>query len=61
MVRYPRDSLVVATEVGYTLVPDDGGRDEKVFHRFDNVPPMRPVFDFSYDGIMRTLSSACSA
>jgi D-threo-aldose 1-dehydrogenase len=54
LVRYRRDSIVVATKVGYSLVPDDGGRDEKVFHRFDNVPPMRPVFDYSYDGIMRT-------
>src|SRR6202453_4472717 len=49
-----RDSIVVATKVGYTLVPDDGRRDEKVFHRFDNVPAMRPVFDYSYDGTMRT-------
>ena len=35
-----------------------GGRDEKVFHRFDNVPPMRPVFDYSYDGIMRTFEGS---
>ena len=53
-----RDSIVVATKVGYTLVPEDGGRDEKVFHRFDNVPPMRPIFDFSYDGIMRTFEAS---
>jgi D-threo-aldose 1-dehydrogenase len=53
-----RDSIVVATKVGYTLVPEDGGRDEKVFHRFDNVPPMRPVFDYSYDGIMRTFEGS---
>src|SRR3984885_3203058 len=53
-----RDSIVVATKVGYTLVPDDGGRDEKVFHRFDNLPAMRPVFDFSYDGIMRTFEGS---
>ena len=53
-----RESIVVATKVGYTLVPDDGGRDEKVFHRFDNVPAMRPVFDFSYDGIMRTFEGS---
>ena len=53
-----RDSIVVATKVGYTLVPEDGGRDEKVFHRFTNVPPMRPVFDYSYDGIMRTFEGS---
>jgi D-threo-aldose 1-dehydrogenase len=53
-----RDSIVVATKVGYTLVAEDGSRDEKVFHRFDNVPPMRPVFDYSYDGIMRTFEGS---
>jgi D-threo-aldose 1-dehydrogenase len=53
-----RDSIVVATKVGYTLVPEDGGRDEKVFHRFANVPPLRPIFDYSYDGIMRTFEGS---
>jgi D-threo-aldose 1-dehydrogenase len=58
LARRSRDSIVVATKVGYTLVPEDGGLDEKVFHRFDNVPPMRPVFDYSYDGIMRTFDDS---
>ena len=53
-----RDSIVVATKVGYTLVPDDGKPDEKVFHRFDNVPPLRPIFDYSYDGIMKTFAGS---
>ena len=53
-----RDSLVVATKVGYTLLSETGGRDDKVFHRFANVPPMHPVFDFSYDGIMRTFEES---
>lgn len=53
-----RDSIVVATKVGYTLVPDDGKLDEKVFHRFDNVPPLRPIFDYSYDGIMKTFAGS---
>lgn len=56
--RTDRDSFVVATKVGYTLVPDEGGRDEKVFHRFDNVPPLRPIFDYSYDGLMRTFEGS---
>jgi D-threo-aldose 1-dehydrogenase len=53
-----RDSLVVATKVGYTLMPDEGGRDEKVFHRFVNVPPVRAIFDYSYDGLMRTFEGS---
>jgi D-threo-aldose 1-dehydrogenase len=56
--RCHRGSIVVATKVGYTLVPEGGGRDEKVFHRFDNVPPLRPIFDYSYDGIMRTFEGS---
>lgn len=53
-----RDSFVLATKVGYTLVPDEGGRDPKVFHRFANVPPLRPIYDYSYDGIMRTFEGS---
>ncbi len=56
--RTDRGSFVVATKVGYTLVPDEGGRDEKVFHRFDNVPRVRPIFDYSHDGIMRTFEGS---
>jgi D-threo-aldose 1-dehydrogenase len=58
LARVNRDSIVVATKVGYTLVPEDGGRDSKVFHRFDNVPPLRPIFDYSYDGIMKTFEGS---
>jgi D-threo-aldose 1-dehydrogenase len=58
LAQCSRDSIVVASKVGYTLVPEDGSRDEKVFHRFVNVPPVRPVFDYSYDGIMRTFEGS---
>lgn len=58
LAKRGRDSFVVATKVGYTLVPDEGGSDPKVFHRFDNVPPLRPVFDYSYDGIMKTFEGS---
>jgi D-threo-aldose 1-dehydrogenase len=58
LAKCDRDSIVVATKVGYTLVPEDGGCDTKVFHRFDNVPPVRPIFDYSYDGIMRTFEGS---
>lgn len=58
LAQRKRDSFVVATKVGYTLVPDTGKADEKVFHRFANVPPLRPIFDYSYDGIMRTFEGS---
>lgn len=58
LVGCNRNSIIVATKVGYTLVPDTGKVDEKIFHRFDNVPPLRPVFDYSYDGIMKTFAGS---
>jgi D-threo-aldose 1-dehydrogenase len=53
-----RDSIVVATKVGYTLMPEGSERDTKVFHRFDNVPPLQPIFDYSYEGIMKTFEGS---
>jgi D-threo-aldose 1-dehydrogenase len=53
-----RDSIVVATKVGYSLVPETGESGGQVFHRFANVPPLRPIFDYSYDGIMRTFEGS---
>jgi D-threo-aldose 1-dehydrogenase len=58
LARCSRNSFVVATKIGYTLIPDSGRGDEKVFHRFDNVPPLRPIFDYSYDGIMKTFEGS---
>ncbi|MGH9325687.1 MAG: aldo/keto reductase [Terriglobia bacterium] len=53
-----RDSIFVATKVGYALVPEAQGHDKRVFHRFDNVPPLCAIFDYSYDGIMRTFEAS---
>jgi D-threo-aldose 1-dehydrogenase len=48
----PRDSHVLSTKVGRLLVPD---RAWAVAHyESDATPPFRPVFDFSYGGIMRS-------
>ena len=52
----PRDSYVLASKVGRLLVAsDDGRRDGSIF---DNPPPFKPVFDFSYDGVMRSLEES---
>jgi D-threo-aldose 1-dehydrogenase len=53
-----RDSFVVATKVGYGLVPEDRSKDEKVFFPFENPLPLRPVFEFSYDAIMRSFEQS---
>ena len=39
--QLPREEIVVATKVGRLIRPDDSGKE-------------RPVFDFSYDGVMRS-------
>ena len=51
----PRDELVVSTKVGRVLnavdSPPDAGQ-------FANPPPYEPVFDFSRDGILRSLDES---
>ncbi|HEX5484183.1 MAG TPA: aldo/keto reductase [Terriglobia bacterium] len=47
-----RSSYVLATKVGRLLVPTDPSQLEK--REFDNPLPFKPVFDFSYDAVMRS-------
>jgi len=58
LAGHDRDSYVVATKVGYALVPEDPDRDEKVFFPFENPPPLRPRFDFTYDAVMRSFEDS---
>src|SRR5579862_3427273 len=53
-----RDSFVLASKVGYTLVPENPAATEKVFFPYDNPPALRPIFDFSYDAVMRSLEGS---
>jgi D-threo-aldose 1-dehydrogenase len=49
----PRDEYIVATKVGRVLKPgDDPGT---IFH---GILPLRPVFDFSADGALRSLEDS---
>jgi D-threo-aldose 1-dehydrogenase len=53
----PRDSYVLATKVGRLLrVPPQPEAQEDAFYK--GTPPERPVFDFSYDGVMRSLEES---
>lgn len=47
-----KKSLVIATKVGRLLVPELKQKVESIW--FENLPPLKPVFDFSYDGVMRS-------
>lgn len=50
-----RASFVLATKVGRLLVPDPS-RDQDVWS--DDLPPIGPVFDYSYDGTLRSLDES---
>jgi D-threo-aldose 1-dehydrogenase len=53
----PRDELTVSTKVGRLLVPDEPvGAGEPTI--FADVPPVHPVFDFSADGVLRSLEAS---
>lgn len=47
---------VISTKVGRLLVPTDSST--AVRHGFTNTPPLEPVFDYSYDGVMRSFESS---
>jgi D-threo-aldose 1-dehydrogenase len=49
----PRDELVLSTKVGRLLEP--GGDRDAVF---EGAPAATPVFDFSYDGALRSLETS---
>ena len=51
----PRDDFVLATKVGRLLragAPPEPGQS------YVDVPPVNPVFDFSYDGVMRSVEES---
>lgn len=47
---------VISTKVGRLLVPSSSLA--AVRHGFANTPPLEPVFDYSYDGVMRSFESS---
>lgn len=52
----PRSSYVLATKVGRLLISTDPSQLEK--REFDHPFPFRPVFDFSYDAVMRSFEES---
>jgi len=50
------DSRVLATKVGRVLEPVEPGTLAK--DEFDNPAPFKPVFDFSYNGVMRSFNES---
>ena len=51
----PRDSFVLSTKVGRVLIPVDVTPSSP---HFQSLPKMNPVFDYSRDGILRSLEES---
>jgi D-threo-aldose 1-dehydrogenase len=61
IAQYPRDEFVLATKVGRLLradAPMDQGQIRDGKPLFRDTPPVQPVFDFSYDGAMRSVEES---
>ncbi|MBI4932969.1 MAG: aldo/keto reductase [Actinobacteria bacterium] len=55
LVGLPRDEFVLASKVGRLLRHPDGARPSTIFR---DVPEVDPVFDFSRDGVLRSLEES---
>lgn len=54
--KQPRDSYVISTKVGRLLRPDATATNEDPHYK--GAPPLRPRFDYSYDGVMRSVEES---
>ncbi|HUD50918.1 aldo/keto reductase [Parvibaculum sp.] len=52
----PRDAFVVSTKVGRLLKPNAGWHEQREF--FIDAGAFEPVFDYSYDGVLRAFESS---
>lgn len=50
--------VAISTKVGRALVPASTGRMESSRHGFIDGLPFEPVFDYSYDGVMRSFDAS---
>ena len=59
--QLPREEFVLATKVGRLLrvdAPPDSSQYYQGEPFYKDTPPVRPLFDFSYDGVMRSLEES---
>jgi D-threo-aldose 1-dehydrogenase len=56
LANRPRDDYALATKVGRLLRPAKGDALED--RHYKGTPPVAPVFDFSYDGVMRSVDES---
>lgn len=53
-----RDSFVLASKVGYALLSQAAAGGQELFFPYENPGALHPAFDFSYDGVMRSLDGS---
>ena len=53
----PARKIAVSTKVGRLLRPVEGG--SSLRHGFAGAEPFEPVFDYSYDAVMRSFAESC--
>ena len=51
-------NIVVSSKVGRLLEPDNSVTDSKVRYGFASPMPFKPVYDYSYDGVMRSFEAS---
>lgn len=51
-----RNQLIISSKVGRLLMPSDSK--EPVRHGFVNTPEFEPIFDYSFDAVMRSFESS---
>ena len=56
LAAYPRDSYVLSTKVGRLLRPIEHGT--RTADNFSDDEPFESVFDYSYDGVMRSVEAS---
>ena len=55
-LRELEEPAVISSKVGRILVPT--GSNARVRHGFADAPPLEPVFDYTYDGVMRSFEAS---
>jgi D-threo-aldose 1-dehydrogenase len=55
----PGESVMISTKVGRRLEPLAKGHAASVRHGFAAAAPFEPVFDYSYDGVLRSFEQSC--
>lgn len=53
--QQPRESYAISTKVGRLLRPDASSAEDE---HYKGAPALRPQFDFSYDGVMRSVEES---